>query len=101
MNGTCLATQTRQCRRWKRTLRFLGKDPRYGPERRQLPATECLKDTVERFLPYWHERSHRQFDRDEENIAAHMDSLRRWSVPDDVPDEEIVSLNIPTGVPLV
>ena len=56
---------------------------------------------MERFLPYWHERSHRQFDRDEENIAAHMDSLRRWSVPDDVPDEEIVSLNIPTGVPLV
>ena len=69
----------------------------------QLPATECLKDTVERFLPYWHEeivpqiRSGRRV-----LIAAHGNSLRALvKYLDDISDEDIAGLNIPTGVPLV
>jgi 2,3-bisphosphoglycerate-dependent phosphoglycerate mutase len=68
-----------------------------------LPATECLKDTVERFLPYWHETvapAIRQGQR--ALIVAHGNSLRALvKYLDDVSDEEIVGLNIPTGVPLV
>jgi 2,3-bisphosphoglycerate-dependent phosphoglycerate mutase len=88
----------------KHDSRFPGKDPRYARlSEGELPATECLKDTVERFLPYWHEtiapsiRSGRRV-----IIAAHGNSLRALvKYLDDVSDEEIVSLNIPTGVPLV
>jgi 2,3-bisphosphoglycerate-dependent phosphoglycerate mutase len=68
-----------------------------------LPLTECLKDTVDRFLPYWHEtiepeiRSGRKV-----FIVAHGNSLRALvKYLDQVSDEEIVELNIPTGVPLV
>jgi 2,3-bisphosphoglycerate-dependent phosphoglycerate mutase len=84
--------------------RFPGHDPRYReltPE--QLPFTECLKDTVERFLPYWHEtiapaiRSGKRV-----LIVAHGNSLRALvKYLDNIPDEEIVGLNIPTGIPLV
>jgi 2,3-bisphosphoglycerate-dependent phosphoglycerate mutase len=88
----------------KNDSRFPGKDRRYaGLSEGELPATECLKDTVGRFLPYWHEtiapsiRSGRRV-----IIAAHGNSLRALvKYLDDVSDEEIVSLNIPTGVPLV
>ncbi len=88
----------------KSDSRFPGKDPRYaGLSEGELPATECLQDTVERFLPYWHETiapsilSGRRV-----IIAAHGNSLRALvKYLDDVSDEEIVSLNIPTGVPLV
>ena len=84
--------------------RFPGSDPRYaGLSEDELPATECLKDTVNRFLPYWHEtiapaiHSGRRV-----MIAAHDNSLRALvKYLDEVSDEEIVSLNIPTGVPLV
>jgi len=84
--------------------RFPGSDPRYaGLSEDELPATECLKDTVNRFLPYWHEtiapaiHSGRRV-----MIAAHGNSLRALvKYLDEVSDEEIVSLNIPTGVPLV
>jgi len=88
----------------KSDSRFPGKDPRYaGLSEGELPATECLQDTVERFLPYWHETiapsilSGRRV-----IIAAHGNSLRALvKYLDHVSDEEIVSLNIPTGVPLV
>ncbi len=69
----------------------------------QLPATECLKDTVARVLPFWNEsiapaiRSGRKV-----LIAAHGNSLRALIKHlDNVSDEDIVNLNIPTGQPLV
>jgi 2,3-bisphosphoglycerate-dependent phosphoglycerate mutase len=79
-------------------------DPRYADlSPSELPATECLKDTVARFLPYWHETiapAIRQGQR--VAIAAHGNSLRALvKYLDNVPDAEIVELNIPTGVPLV
>jgi len=84
--------------------RYPGKDPRYKDlTQQQLPLTECLKDTVERFLPCWHEliapsiRSGKQI-----LIAAHGNSLRALvKYLQDVSEQEIVDLNIPTGVPLV
>jgi 2,3-bisphosphoglycerate-dependent phosphoglycerate mutase len=84
--------------------RYPGKDPRYhNLTKEQLPLSECLKDTVDRFLPCWHDliapsiRSGKQV-----LIAAHGNSLRALvKYLEDVPDQEIVDLNIPTGVPLV
>jgi 2,3-bisphosphoglycerate-dependent phosphoglycerate mutase len=84
--------------------RYPGRDPRYRDlAESELPLTECLKDTVERFLPYWHEtiapaiRSGRRV-----FIVAHGNSLRALvKYLDEISDEEIVGLNIPTGVPLV
>src|SRR5580765_7901605 len=79
-------------------------DPRYAslPASEQ-PATESLKDTVARFLPYWHEtiapsiRSGQRV-----LIAAHGNSLRALvKYLDDVSEDAIVELNIPTGIPLV
>jgi len=84
--------------------RYPGHDRRYAdlpPD--ELPLTECLKDTVERFLPYYQNtilpdiRAGKRV-----LIAAHGNSLRALvKYLDDISDEEIVSLNIPTGVPLV
>jgi 2,3-bisphosphoglycerate-dependent phosphoglycerate mutase len=84
--------------------RYPGHDPRYQsltPE--ELPLTECLKDTVARFLPYWHQTVAPAVRRGERVlIAAHGNSLRALvKYLDNVSDEEIVGLNIPTGVPLV
>jgi 2,3-bisphosphoglycerate-dependent phosphoglycerate mutase len=84
--------------------RYPGHDPRYQsltPE--ELPLTECLKDTVARFLPYWHETVAPAVRRGQRVlIAAHGNSLRALvKYLDNVSDEEIVGLNIPTGVPLV
>ena len=84
--------------------RYPGHDPRYrGLTKRQLPLTECLKDTVARFLPAWHDviapavRSGKSV-----LITAHGNSLRALvKYLDNIPDEEIVGLNIPTGMPLV
>ncbi|MGE0040349.1 MAG: 2,3-diphosphoglycerate-dependent phosphoglycerate mutase [Vicinamibacterales bacterium] len=79
-------------------------DPRYADlAPADLPLTESLKDTVARFLPYWHgtlapaiRAGHRIL------IAAHGNSLRALvKYLDDVPEAEIVGLNIPTGIPLV
>ena len=74
---------------------------RLRPE--EIPLTESLKDTVARFLPYWHEtiapvvRSEKRV-----IIAAHGNSLRALvKFLDNIPDSEIVGLNIPTGIPLV
>lgn len=84
--------------------RFPGSDPRYaglGPE--QVPLTECLKDTVERFLPYWHDTIAPAVKEGKRVlIAAHGNSLRALiKYLDNVSDEEIVGLNVPTGIPLV
>lgn len=84
--------------------RYPGRDPRYQTiSRRELPLTECLKDTVARFLPLWHEtisptiREGRKV-----LIAAHGNSLRALvKYLDNVSDQDIVELNIPTGMPLV
>jgi 2,3-bisphosphoglycerate-dependent phosphoglycerate mutase len=84
--------------------RYPGKDPRYADlSAEELPLTECLKDTVARFLPVWHEtvapaiRSGKRV-----LIAAHGNSLRALvKYLDNVSDDEIVELNIPTGMPLV
>jgi 2,3-bisphosphoglycerate-dependent phosphoglycerate mutase len=84
--------------------RFPGNDPRYrslAPS--ELPLTECLKDTVARFLPYWHGtiapviRSGQKV-----LVVAHGNSIRALvKYLDGVSDADIVELNIPTGVPLV
>jgi len=84
--------------------RWPGRDPRYRElEPAQLPATECLKDTVGRFLPYWAgsiapavKAGRRVI------IAAHGNSIRALiKYLDAVSDQDIVELNIPTGTPLV
>ena len=84
--------------------RFPGNDVRYqGLKPKELPLTECLKDTVARFLPYWHKtiapvvKSGKRV-----IISAHGNSLRALvKYLDNIPDEKIVNLNIPTGIPLV
>jgi 2,3-bisphosphoglycerate-dependent phosphoglycerate mutase len=81
-----------------------GRDRRYaGLAQSDLPLTESLKDTVARFLPYWHSdiapciRSGRSV-----LIAAHGNSLRALVKHlDSISDEDVVGLNLPTGIPLV
>jgi 2,3-bisphosphoglycerate-dependent phosphoglycerate mutase len=83
--------------------RFPGRDRRYaGLTKDELPLTECLKDTVARFLPLWHETIAPAIQRGERVlIAAHGNSLRALvKYLDNVPEDEIVELNIPTGMPL-
>jgi 2,3-bisphosphoglycerate-dependent phosphoglycerate mutase len=84
--------------------RSSARDPRYAAlPRNDIPLTESLKDTVARFLPLWHERiapevrsGHRVL------IAAHGNSLRALvKYLDGLSEQEIVALNIPTGIPLV
>jgi 2,3-bisphosphoglycerate-dependent phosphoglycerate mutase len=84
--------------------RFPGKDKRYADlTTKELPLTECLKDTVARFLPFWHETAVPAIKSGKEVIiAAHGNSLRALvKYLDNVPEDEIVELNIPTGIPLV
>ena len=84
--------------------RFPGKDPRYASlSSAELPLTECLKDTVERFLPYWHETIAPVVQSGQRVlIAAHGNSLRALvKYLDNISEEDIVGLNIPTGIPLV
>ena len=79
-------------------------DPRYAEvDRRAFPRTECLKDTVARFLPYWHSAIAPTIRSGKSTIiAAHGNSLRALvKYLDSVSDAEIVELNIPTGQPLV
>jgi 2,3-bisphosphoglycerate-dependent phosphoglycerate mutase len=68
-----------------------------------VPATECLKDVVERMLPYWHDAIVPDLRAEMTPlIVAHGNSLRALVKHlDDVSDEDIVSLNIPTGLPLL
>jgi 2,3-bisphosphoglycerate-dependent phosphoglycerate mutase len=84
--------------------RFPGRDPRYSDlTENDLPLTECLKDTVERFLPYWHKTIAPSLKQGKRVIvAAHGNSLRALvKYLDNVSDSDILGLNIPTGVPLV
>jgi len=84
--------------------RHPGRDPRYAtlaPE--ELPLTECLRDTVLRFVPYWREsivpmvRAGKRV-----VVAAHGNSLRALvKYLDDIGDQDIIGVNIPTGAPLV
>jgi 2,3-bisphosphoglycerate-dependent phosphoglycerate mutase len=79
-------------------------DPRYaGLDRNDLPRAESLKDTVARFLPYWHDTIAPSIAAGRRVvIAAHGNSLRALvKYLDNVSDEEIVELNIPTAIPLV
>jgi 2,3-bisphosphoglycerate-dependent phosphoglycerate mutase len=84
--------------------RYPGRDPRYADLRpEEVPLTECLKDTVARTLPYWHEtiaptvRSGKRV-----IVAAHGNSLRGLvKYLDNISEHDIVELNIPTGIPLV
>lgn len=84
--------------------RYPGHDPRYADlDRADVPKTECLKDTVERYLPLWHEEIAPLIKAGKRVlIAAHGNSLRALvKYLDEMSDEEIVGLNIPTGVPLI
>ena len=84
--------------------RYPGKDPRYaGLTSDQLPLAECLADTVARVVPYWEDviapdiRAGKKL-----LIAAHGNSIRALvKYLDNVSEDEIVELNIPTGIPLV
>ena len=84
--------------------RYPGKEARYkGLSKEELPLSESLKDTVERFLPLWKStiepavREGRKV-----LIAAHGNSLRALvKYLDGISEEDIISLNIPTGIPLV
>lgn len=83
---------------------YAGKDPRYKDlSEEQIPLAECLKDTVDRFLPLWNEtiapvvKSGKKV-----LIAAHGNSLRALvKYLDNLSEEEILKVNIPTGAPLV
>jgi len=84
--------------------RYPGKDRRYiNLTPTELPKTECLKDTVARFLPYWHGTIAPTVKAGKRVIiAAHGNSLRALvKYLDNITDEAIVELNIPTGLPLV
>lgn len=84
--------------------RWPGHDPRYRAlDPADVPVTECLKDTVARFMPYWYDvivptiKSGQRV-----VIAAHGNSLRALVKHlDNIPDDKIVGLNIPTGIPLI
>ena len=88
----------------KDDVRYSGNDPRYKDlKENEIPLTECLEDTVKRFLPYWNEvlspevKSGRRV-----LISAHGNSLRALvKYLDNVSNDEIVGINIPTGIPLI
>jgi len=84
--------------------RHPSRDPRYaGLTPDELPATESLKDTVGRFIPYWTETIAPEIERGRRVlIAAHGNSLRALvKFLDGLSDQAVVDLNIPTGIPLV
>ena len=84
--------------------RWLGKDPRYSAiEPGNFPKTECLKDTVARVVPFFESEMMPKLKAGKRLIvAAHGNSLRALvKYLDNIPDSEIVSLNIPTGIPLI
>jgi 2,3-bisphosphoglycerate-dependent phosphoglycerate mutase len=84
--------------------RYLGNEPRYCTfEKGKFPKTECLKDTVARVVPYWlNEIAPKVRSGKKLIVAAHGNSLRALVKHlDDIPDADIVNLNIPTGIPLI
>jgi len=82
--------------------RYLGNDPRYAGVT-DFPKAECLKDTVARVVPYWESDIVPKIKTGKRLIiAAHGNSIRALvKYLDNIPDDEIVGVNIPTGVPLV
>jgi len=84
--------------------RYPGKDPRYSDLiESELPFTECLKDTVARFVPYWEGTITKSIRQGKKVlVVAHGNSIRALvKFLDNIPESEIVELNIPTGIPLV
>ncbi len=84
--------------------RWPGHDRRYAKlDPKDIPTTECLKDTVERVVPYWESEIAPKIKAGEKLIiAAHGNSLRAMvKFLDGISDEDIVGVNIPTGMPLV
>lgn len=84
--------------------RYSGNDPRYGnlkPD--EIPRGESLKNTLERVLPYWHETILPDLRAGKKIVlVAHGNSIRALvKYLDDIPDNVITELNIPTGIPLV
>jgi 2,3-bisphosphoglycerate-dependent phosphoglycerate mutase len=78
-------------------------DPRYTGLDEEMPRTECLKDVIERMLPYWHSDITRELAAGKTVlVTAHGNSLRALVKHlDGISDEDIAELNIPTGIPLV
>ena len=79
-------------------------DRRYADlKRAEIPLTESLKDTVARFLPHWHEVIAPDIKAGKRVlIVAHANSLRALvKYLENIPDDKIVELNIPTGIPLI
>ncbi|MBC7681470.1 MAG: 2,3-diphosphoglycerate-dependent phosphoglycerate mutase [Ferruginibacter sp.] len=79
-------------------------DPRYAKQTAdQIPLTECLKDTVERVLPFWNEAMAPAIKAGKRIVlAAHGNSIRALvKYLDNISDDDIVGLNIPNGIPLV
>ncbi len=84
--------------------RWAGRDPRYKHlQPHEVPATECLRDTVARVIPFWKDSIAPAISRGRRVIvAAHGNSLRALiKYLDNISDDDIVGLNIPTGRPLV
>lgn len=84
--------------------RYPGKDRRYASMNpADIPVTECLKDTVARFLPHWNDVIAPQVKSGKRVlVAAHGNTIRALvKYLDDVSEKDIVELNIPTGIPLV
>ena len=84
--------------------RSVAGDPRYKDLRAdEIPASECLRDTVERFMPIWNQDIAPAIARGERIIiTAHGNSLRALvKYLDDLSDEAIIGVNIPTGIPLI
>jgi 2,3-bisphosphoglycerate-dependent phosphoglycerate mutase len=79
-------------------------DPRYaGLDKKDIPLSECLRDTVARVLPYWHKTiAPAVLSGQRLIVTAHGNSMRALvKYLDNIPETEIVGLNIPTGIPLV
>jgi len=88
----------------KNDERYPGNDKRYRDlAANEIPLTECLKDTVARFIPYWENTILPDIQKGKSVlITAHGNSLRALVKHlDNVPDDKIVGMNIPTGIPLV
>ena len=84
--------------------RYPGNDPRYkNMDEKDIPTTESLKDTVDRFLPFWHDTIAPAIKSGKKVIiVAHGNSLRALvKYLDKIDEESILKLNIPTGMPLV
>lgn len=88
----------------KTDSRYPGHDPRYRYlSDNEMPKTECLKDTIHRFLPFWNEKIAPSIKQGQKVlIVAHGNSLRALvKLLDKISDDQIIHLNIPTGMPLI